>query len=87
MADLTTKLANLIDPEVMGPMISAKLPKAIKFGKIAPIDNSLEGQPGSEITVPKYKYIGDAQDVAEGAAIDYSALETESVKHGIKKAG
>ncbi|EAG9354595.1 N4-gp56 family major capsid protein [Listeria monocytogenes] len=87
MADLTTKLANLIDPEVMGPMISAKLPKAIKFGSIAPIDNSLEGQPGSEITVPKYKYIGDAQDVAEGAAIDYSALETESVKHGIKKAG
>ncbi|EEP3927544.1 N4-gp56 family major capsid protein [Listeria innocua] len=87
MADLTTKLANLIDPEVMAPMISAQLPKAIKFGGIAPIDNSLEGQPGSEITVPKYKYIGDAQDVAEGAAIDYSALETETVKHGIKKAG
>ncbi|ASH42173.1 N4-gp56 family major capsid protein [Listeria monocytogenes] len=87
MADLTTKLANLIDPEVMAPMISAQLPKAIKFGGIAPIDNSLEGQPGSEITVPKFKYIGDAQDVAEGAAIDYSALETESVKHGIKKAG
>ncbi|EAG0133319.1 N4-gp56 family major capsid protein [Listeria monocytogenes] len=87
MADLTTKLANLIDPEVMAPMISEQLPKAIKFGGIAPIDNSLEGQPGSEITVPKFKYIGDAQDVAEGAAIDYSALETESVKHGIKKAG
>lgn len=87
MPDVTTKLANLIDPEVMAPMISAQLPKAIKFGGIAPIDTTLEGQPGSEITVPKFKYIGDAVDVAEGAAIDYAALETESVKHGIKKAG
>lgn len=87
MPDVTTKLANLIDPEVMAPMISAQLPKAIKFGGIAPIDTTLEGQPGSEITIPKFKYIGDAVDVAEGAAIDYAALETESVKHGIKKAG
>ena len=26
-----TKLENLVDPEVMAPMISAKLPKAIKL--------------------------------------------------------
>lgn len=87
MANETTLLANLVDPEVMAPMISAQLPKAIKFSGIAPIDTTLEGQPGSTITIPKYKYIGDAVDVAEGAAIDYTALTTETETHTIKKAG
>lgn len=87
MADETTILANLVDPEVMAPIIQAQLPKAIKFSGIAPIDSTLEGQPGSTITVPKFKYIGDAVDVAEGAAIDYTALTTETADYTIKKAG
>lgn len=82
-----TKLENLVDPEVMAPMISAQLPKAIKFSAIAPLDTTLTGQPGSTITIPKYKYIGDAADVAEGAAIDYAKLATEDSQHTIKKAG
>ncbi|HGZ4937608.1 TPA: N4-gp56 family major capsid protein [Enterococcus faecalis] len=85
--DELTKLANLVDPEVMAPMISARLPKAIKFSGIAPIDTTLEGQPGSTITIPTYEYIGDATDVAEGAAIDYAALATKIEKFTIKKAG
>lgn len=87
MADETTLLKNLVDPEVMAPMISAQLPKAIKFTGIAPLDTTLVGQPGSTITVPKYKYIGDALDVAEGAAIDYTALTTDTENYTIKKAG
>lgn len=86
-ADDVTTLAQMIDPEVMGSMIAAELPQAIKFSGIAPIDTTLEGRPGSTITVPKYKYIGDANDVAEGAAIDYSLLETESAQYTVKKAG
>lgn len=86
MPDLT-KLQNLIDPEVMAAMISAQLPKAIKFHGIAPIDDTLQGQPGSTITVPKYNYIGDALDVAEGAPINYTALDTETAQYTIKKAG
>ena len=86
MADETTLLANLVDPEVLAPMISAQLPKAIKFSGIAPIDTTLTGQPGSTITVPKFKYIGDAVDVAEGAKIDYTALTTVTAKYTIKKA-
>lgn len=86
MNDLT-KLANLIDPEVMGQMISAQLPKAIRFSSIAPIDTTLEGRPGDEITIPRYKYIGDAADVAEGEAIQYELLTTASQKVKIKKAG
>lgn len=86
MADETTLLANLVDPEVLAPMISAQLPKAIKFSGIAPIDTTLTGQPGSTITVPKFKYIGDAVDVAEGAKIDYTKLTTETAQYTIKKA-
>lgn len=86
MADETTLLANLVDPEVLSPMISAQLPKAIKFSGIAPIDTTLTGQPGSKITVPKFKYIGDAVDVAEGAKIDYTKLTTETAEYTIKKA-
>lgn len=49
-----TYLSNLIDPEVMAAMVSARLPKKIKFSPIARIDTTLVGQPGSTITVPKY---------------------------------
>lgn len=82
----TTVLANLIDPEVMADLIEAQLPKAIKFSSIAPIDTTLVGVPGSTLTVPSYKYIGDADDVAEGAAIEYSKLEQTKRTMTIKKA-
>lgn len=49
-----TMLESLIDPEVMAPMISAKLAKAIKVTPFARIDTTLQGRPGSTITVPKY---------------------------------
>lgn len=81
-----TQLTNMIDPEVMGAMIQAQLPKALKFTGIAQVDTTLQGRPGDEVTVPSYKYIGDAVDVAEGAAIDYDLLETTSRKISIKKA-
>lgn len=88
MADTDlTKLAQMIDPEVMAGMIQAQLPKAIRFGSIAPINTELEGRPGDTITIPRYKYIGDAQDVAEGAAIQYSLLQTATQQATVKKAG
>lgn len=87
MADEVTVLENLIDPQVMTAQISAKLPKAIKFTAIAPIDPTLEGRPGDTVTVPRYKYIGDAVDVAEGATIDYSMLTTDTDTFTIKKIG
>lgn len=82
----TTVLANLIDPEVMAGLIEAQLPKAIKFSAIAPLDTTLVGVPGSTLTVPSYKYIGDADEVAEGAAIEYSKLEQTKRTMTIKKA-
>lgn len=83
----TTKLTNMVDPEVMADIISAQLEDMIRFAPLARVDNTLAGQPGSTITVPKFKYIGDAQDVAEGAAIDVALLETSTEPFSIKKAG
>lgn len=82
----TTYLAQLIDPEVMAPMISAKIPAAIVATPFAKIDYSLAGKPGSTITVPKYKYIGDAEDLAEGVTADKTKLETSKAEYSIKKA-
>lgn len=85
MAKNVTKLENMIDPEVMAPMISAKLEKAIVETPFVKVDTTLQGQPGSTITVPKYKYIGDAEDVAEGIEAGTVKLETTSEEYKIKK--
>lgn len=82
----TTILKNLVDPEVMAPMISGKIASAIVATPFAKIDNTLSGQPGSTITVPRYKYIGDAEDVAEGVAAGTVKLETDTDTYTVKKA-
>ena len=86
MADNTTILDNLIDPEVMAPMISAKLSKAIVATPFAKIDTTLQGRPGSTITVPKYNYIGDAEDLAEAVKANIAQLTTDTADYTIKKA-
>ncbi len=83
----TTMLQNMVDPQVLADMISAELEDAIRFSPLARIDRTLQGRPGSTITVPKFKYIGDADDVAEGEAIDLALLETSTEDFTIKKAG
>lgn len=82
-----TMLENLINPEVMAQMISAELPKKIKFAKIAKIDSTLVGQAGDTVTVPKFAYVGDAEDVAEGVAMGTVVLTASSTKVSVKKAG
>lgn len=82
-----TKIEDLIVPEVMADMISAKVEAKVIVSKIAKVDTTLQGQPGNEVTVPQYKYIGDAEDVAEGVAMGTAKLETGSTSFTIKKAG
>lgn len=85
MAD-TTKLSDLINPQVMADMISAKIPQKIVVAPFAKVDTTLQGVPGSTITIPRYAYIGDAADVAEGIAADTVKLTTTSAQYTIKKA-
>ena len=86
MTEGITKKATMVVPEVMADMVSAKLPKLIKFTPLAYVDNTLVGQPGDKITVPKWEYAGDAAEVAEGVAITLDQLTTKKSEMTIKKA-
>lgn len=83
----TTELTNLINPEVMADMIEAKLDKRLAVIPFAKIDNTLQGQAGSTITVPKWGYIGSADDIAEGGSITPSTMSSSSVTATIKQVG
>lgn len=82
-----TKMVNMINPEVLKDMISAELANAIRFSPLARVDNTLVGQAGNTVTVPRFEYIGDAEDVAEGVAMGTAVLTTSSQQATIKKAG
>lgn len=82
-----TKIEQLVNPQVMGDMVSAKLPKMIKFTPLAYVERKLVGQPGNTVTVPKWEYSGDAKDIAEGEAITPDQLTTAKTTMTIKKAG
>lgn len=86
MADILTMIADLIDPEVMGDMISGKIPKKIVVAPFAKVDTTLQGVPGDTITIPSYKYIGDAEDVAEGEEVTIDKMQTSTKQAKIKKA-
>ncbi|MBF9674172.1 N4-gp56 family major capsid protein [Streptococcus pseudopneumoniae] len=81
-----TKLATMVNPEVMADMVSAKLPKLIKFTPLAYVETALQGQPGNTLTVPAWEYAGDATEVGEGQAISPDKLTTKKTTMTIKKA-
>ena len=82
----TTTMANMINPEVMGPMINAKIEALAKLTPYAKVDTTLQGVPGDTKTVPSWNYIGDAEDVAEGAEVDLTQMTAASTTFTIKKA-
>ena len=82
---VTTK-ANVINPEVMGDMINAKIEALAKITPYAKVDTSLQGVPGDTKTVPSWNYIGDAEDVAEGAEVGLTQMTAASTTFTIKKA-
>lgn len=81
-----TMMTNMINPEVMGAMIEAKIDALLKLTPYAKVDRTLVGVPGDTKTVPSWNYIGDAEDVAEGAEVGLSTLTASSTTFTIKKA-
>ena len=80
-----TKLQNLLDPQVLGAYLDVKLIDKIKLAPIAEVNRELEGRPGSTLTFPKWGYIGDAADLAEGAALTYENIAESTVEIKVKK--
>lgn len=87
MSNVVTKLENLINPQVMSDMISAKVDKKIRLTPYAKLDTTLQGRAGDTITIPRFSYIGAAVEVGEGEEIPTRALSVSSVQHTIKKIG
>lgn len=81
-----TKMANMIDPEVMGAMINAKVEALCKMTPYAHVDTTLVGVPGDTKTVPSWNYIGDAEDVAEGVEVGLTEMTASTTTFTIKKA-
>lgn len=87
MSSNGTKLENLVNPQVLADMISAELEKKIALAPLAEVGRKLVGSAGNTITMPKYGYIGDANDVEEGADIDIAKMSTTTTEVTVKKAG
>lgn len=91
MANQVTKIADIINPEVMGAMIEAKIDAQCKLTPYAKVDTTLQGVPGDTKTVPSWNYIGDAEDFdpenATGAEIETAKLTASSTTFTIKCAG
>ena len=73
-----TKIEHMINPEVLASMVDGELEFALKFTNLATVDHTLVGRPGNTVSLPAYKMIGEAVDVAEGEAIPVEALATEN---------
>lgn len=91
MADLTnvTTLVNgdVFDPQVVSDMVNAKVEKKAVMTGYIKVDTTLQGQAGSTVTVPKWGYIGEAEDLEEGQPIDSTKMAFTTAQYGVKKIG
>jgi N4-gp56 family major capsid protein len=91
MADMTniTTLVNgdVFDPQVVSDMINAKVAAKAVMSGYTKVDSTLQGVPGSTVTVPRWGYIGEAKDYEEGQPIDTTKMAFTTAQYGIKKIG
>lgn len=81
-----TMMENMVNPQVMGDMINAKIEAMAKITPYAKVDTTLQGVPGDTKTVPSWNYIGDAEDVAEGGEVVLTQMSASTTTFTIKKA-
>jgi len=86
MANQVTTKSDIVVPEVMGDMIDAKITALAKLIPYAKVDTSLVGVAGDTKTVPKWTYVGDAENVAEGDEISTKKMAASTTKFTIGKA-
>lgn len=81
----TTMKENVIIPEAMAPMITAKIEALAKMTPYVKVDTTLQGTAGDTVTVPTWNYIGDAIEVGEGEEVPLTTMTAEKTSFTIKK--
>lgn len=82
---MATRLANLINPQVIADFIETKLVDNMVFAPLATIDYTLEGKAGDTISYPAYAYIGDAEVLGEASTLSVSTLTASMVSVKVHK--
>lgn len=85
MATGTTKIQNLVNPQVMADAVTAKVKHKIVATPFAKVDDTLVANAGDTITIPTFEYIGDAEDVAEGVECGTTILTATTTTAKVKK--
>ena len=81
-----TKLENLIDPEVYEDVLRSKIDMRLALIPFATVDDTLEGNPGSTVTISRFVWDGEAIDIQEGEEIPMRALGSETAEYTVKMA-
>lgn len=88
MATGKTTSAQMIVPDVWADMVQGKFKGNLVIGSLAIEDNTLEGKPGDSVNFPKWKALGDAEDLAEGTPMTTEQLGTDpGATATVKEAG
>lgn len=82
---MATRLANLINPQVIADFIEQKLVDNMVFAPLATIDYTLEGKAGDTISYPAYQYIGDASTLSEASTLTVATLTASMVSVTVHK--
>ena len=85
MAYGETRLANLVNPQVMAGLVQKKLINNLVFGAVADTDTNLVGTPGNTLLFPSFNYIGTAEVYGEGSTISVSRLTASTVSATVQK--
>lgn len=81
-----TYVENMFNPEVCADMLNELLDAELKMLPYAKVDKTLVGRAGDKVTIPKWDYIGEAEDTAEGADISITEMGHTTSEYTIKKA-
>ncbi len=74
-----TKTTDLFIPEVLGDKIATDYGKFITVSNFVDVSTTLVGRPGDTVTRYQFKYIGDADVLAEGEDDTPAKLESEPI--------